>query len=45
MEEAIVIVKLADVEVPEEGTLPVPVQPEQMYWPPEAGEVTESVMG
>ena len=41
MLEADVMVKVADVEVPEDGTLPVPVQPVQTYWP--AGEVTEAV--
>jgi hypothetical protein len=42
-----VIVKVTDVPVPEAGTVPVPIQPVQMYWVPVGpgvGEVTDSVI-
>ena len=47
MFESAVIVKVTEVPVPEEGTLPVPVQPVQTYCVPSGpaiGEVTDSVM-
>jgi hypothetical protein len=41
------MVKGTDEEMPDAGTLPVPVQPVQTYWVPEGpgvGDVTDSVM-
>jgi hypothetical protein len=47
MLEGALIVKTTDEAVPEAGTLPVPDQPVQTYWTPDApatGDVTDSFM-